>query len=180
MGNQNRSHLGDLTFKICIVICMIAMVVIYLMQREKIAYVDSVKLLNSYVGAIEARKQYDARVEVLNKGVDSLRSELVEILRQYESGNERTKTEQDRLKQMIEDKRQQLLSYQQAVNEKIQQEDKQLTTDVVTKVNSYIESYGKQHGYDIIFAANQYGAIVYAKEGKDLTDDILSGLNAEK
>ena len=67
----------------------------------------------------------------------------------------------------------------QDLKEKFQQEDQELTKKVLDKVNEYIKRYGKKGGYTIILAATQYGNIVYAEEGVDLTEEVLKGLNTE-
>jgi outer membrane protein len=40
-------------------------------------------------------------------------------------------------------------------------------------------TYGKQHNYKIILIANQSGTIAYAREGLDITPEVIEGLNKD-
>jgi hypothetical protein len=47
--------------------------------------------------------------------------------------------------------------------------------EILAEINTYIKQYGKEKGYDFILGATDNGNIVYAAEGKDITDDVLAG-----
>src|SRR6185369_13031260 len=81
--------------------------------------------------------------------------------------------------ELINSKHEQYLNYQQVIKEKVQKEDQDLTKKVLDKVNDQIKKYGKEKGYRIILAATQYGNIVYAEDGMDVTDEVLKVLNNE-
>jgi outer membrane protein len=61
----------------------------------------------------------------------------------------------------------------------VQKEDQELTNKVLDTVNDYLKRYGKEKGYRIILAATQYGNIVYAQDGIDITEEVMKGLNDE-
>ena len=85
-----------------------------------------------------------------------------------------------KLKQeLLGNKQQQINGYQEAIQKKIQEEDKKVTQTVINDINDYIKEYGKNHGYKIIFGASGGGNIMYADESTDLTEEILKGLNEE-
>ena len=83
------------------------------------------------------------------------------------------------MEELIQAKQDQFTNYQQVIQEKFQKEDQELSKKVMDKVNDYIKRYGKKEGYKIIHAATQYGNIVYAQDGLDITDEVLKGLNSE-
>jgi len=85
-----------------------------------------------------------------------------------------------KLKQeLLGNKQQQINGYQEAIQKKIQEEDKKVTQTVINDINDYIKEYGKSHSYKIIFGASGGGNIMYADESTDLTEEVLKGLNAE-
>lgn len=81
--------------------------------------------------------------------------------------------------ELLNNKQQQISSYQQAIQKQIQEEDKKATQTVINDINDYVKEYGKKKGYEIIFGASGSGNIMYADEGTDLTEKILEGLNNE-
>lgn len=51
-------------------------------------------------------------------------------------------------------------------------------TEVIWKqINQYIQDYGKVKGYDYIYGASGNGSLMYAKEAKDITDDVINYIN---
>ncbi|WP_083322157.1 OmpH family outer membrane protein [Hymenobacter lapidarius] len=74
-------------------------------------------------------------------------------------------------------KRQEFLQYRQAIEQKIQVEEARINQEILAEINLYIKQYGKNKGYDFILGATENGNIVYAAEGKDITEDVLNGLN---
>lgn len=148
-------------------------------ESNRVVYVDAIKLLNGYLGMKEARKEYEVKVSGWNANLDTLKSEMEIKFAEYEA--KRTKLsvkERDLMEELLETKRQQFLEYQKIVTEKASKEDQDLTAKVYTKVNEYIKQYAQDKGYRFVLSANQYGSIVYAKEGADITEEVLEGLNA--
>lgn len=145
---------------------------------EDIFYIDSARLMNGYQGMIDARKDYQQKASTWKANVDTL---VVEIQREISSfekeASKMSIKEKELAGKLIQTKQQQLTEYQKAINEKAAQEDSQLTSRVVVEVNAYLKEYGEGKGYKMILAATDYGNIVYAESGLDITDQVLEGLN---
>ena len=45
------------------------------------------------------------------------------------------------------------------------------------KVKDFVAEYGKENGYTYIFGSNESANIMYAKDGLDITDEIVKKLN---
>jgi outer membrane protein len=149
-------------------------------RQKTYAYVDAQKLLNGYKGMQAARKQYEVQVMSWRSNLDTLRGEMEERVKEYETKKSKiTARELALMEQLIDAKHEQYMNFEQVVTEKIRGADQELTAKVLSKVNDYIRRYGKQEGYDIIMAATQYGNIVYAKDKIDITQEVLNGLNLE-
>ncbi|WP_085950821.1 OmpH family outer membrane protein [Fulvivirga imtechensis] len=147
-------------------------------SQQKVAYVDSAKLINGYQGMVEARKEFQQKSSVWKANIDTLAQEVQSAIQDYERESAgMTAREKELSKELIRTKQKQLSDYQRAMNEKAGQEDAQMTAQVLDQVNAYIQQYGKEHGYRIILAATEYGNIAYAEEGLDITAQVLEGLN---
>ena len=61
-----------------------------------------------------------------------------------------TKKEISLKQELLNNKQQQISSYQQAIQKQIQEEDKKATQTVINDINDYVKEYGKKKGYKII------------------------------
>jgi outer membrane protein len=149
-------------------------------KSERIAYVDSNKLVNGYQGMIDAREVYQKKAAGWKANIDTLANEVQQQIFQYEKDSPKMSAKERELsKELIRTKQKQLADYQQALNSQAQQEDSQMTNDVMTQMNAYIKKYGENNNYKIVFAATEYGNIAYADESLDITEKVLEGLNNE-
>lgn len=149
-------------------------------NAEKVAYVDSNKLINGYQGMVDARQVYQKKASGWKANIDTLASEVQQAIFKYEKESSKmTARERELSKELIRNKQKQLADYQQALNTQAQQEDSQMTSDVIIQMNAYIKKYGEENGYKIILAATDYGNLAYADEALDITDEVLEGLNQE-
>lgn len=165
-----------------IIVMAIALAVLYYFRfsSPQVVYVDSRRLINEYKGMIEAKKAYQQKSLLWKANIDTLATEVQESLKNYEKEiGKMTAREKQLSEELLRTKQQQLMDYQKAINEKAASEDSEMTARVLEQINVYIQNYGKEYGYKIIFAATQYGNIAYAEEGTDITDKVLEGLNKQ-
>ena len=152
----------------------------YCFQLTNLVYVDVYKLLESYKRTEIVRSEFEKKAKTLQSNVDSLILGWQEDLKTYEKERSKMTKKEISLKQeLLNNKQQQISSYQQAIQKQIQEEDKKATQTVINDINDYVKEYGKKKGYEIIFGASGSGNIMYADEGTDLTEKILEGLNNE-
>jgi outer membrane protein len=149
-------------------------------KKHEVVYVDSSKLLNNYKGMQAARAAYQTKAGAWKSNIDTLASEVQQLIFKYEKESSSLTIKERQLSQeLIRNKQTQLADYQQAMDTQAQQEDARMTRDVVTQVNAYLKKYGESKGYTVILAATEYGNLAYADEGLDITDEVLEGLNKE-
>ncbi|MFM9841171.1 MAG: OmpH family outer membrane protein [Cyclobacteriaceae bacterium] len=164
-------------------ILLVAVSILYALRftdTQKTVYVDSNKLVNGFKGMQEAKKVYQQKATQWKANVDTLTSELQGSIMKYEKEvGKMTAKEKALTQELLRSKQKQLGEFQQAMTTKAQQEDGQMTTQVITQINAYLKKYGKKKGYRIIFAATDYGNIAYAEDDMDITEEVLEGLNAE-
>jgi outer membrane protein len=169
-----------LTYHIIIACSVIFLFFNYFFKNDKIAYVDSARILNEYKGSAEAKKAFQSKSKVWQANIDTLTNGVKSAIQKYEKSiATMTPKEQDLNKQLIQSKQKQLSDYQHAIQENAKEEDGKLTQSIVSQINSYLLKYGKNHNYKMILIANQSGTIAYAREGLDITTTVIEDLNNE-
>lgn len=170
----------DIAVKSALAAAIIALFVMVLQKPADVVFVDAQKLVVGYKGMQAARAQFESKASVWKANLDTLQQELQIRSKEYKekigtlNARERQLTEE-----LLQTKQQQLINYEQAIQEKFQKEDQELSKKVLDEVNAYIKKFGEQKGYTIILAATQYGNIAYAEKGIDVTEEVLNGLNNE-
>lgn len=51
------------------------------------------------------------------------------------------------------------------------------TADVWKRINEYVSAYGEEHGYDFIFGATGDGNLMYARQARDVTNEVIEYIN---
>lgn len=131
-------------------------------EQQATQYIDSNKLAINYHGTTAKHKAFLNQAKTWQANLDSLTTEMAALPPAQAKAKE-----------------QQFLQYRQAIQQKAQAEEARVNQEILTEINAYIKQYGKEKGYDFILGATENGNIVYAAEGKDITDDVLAGLNKQ-
>lgn len=170
----------EIAFKAIVIAGLIVVITLQFDKKDSIVYVDAIKLVNGYKGMQAARKEFELKTQAWKANLDTLKTELESKIKEYESTRLKLSAkEKSLMEELLQTKQDQFMNYQNIISEKIQKEDQELTTKVLGKVNDFIKKYGEEKGYSIIMAATQYGNIVYAEKGMDITEEVLVGLNKE-
>ena len=147
-------------------------------SSQKIVYVDAARLVNNYQGMIDAREAFKKKTAVWQANRDTLAKDVeVQVNNYRQNQATMSKKEKALAEELIRTRQKQLDDYRNATDTMAQQEDSEMTANVLAQVNNYLQEYGKQHNYRIILAATEYGNVAYAAKGLDITDDILERLN---
>lgn len=146
--------------------------------QKRIVYVRSYDLIEKYQGTIEARKEFAKRQTQMQSNVDSLRLDFErsrnEYIRVAPGLSASVRGEREK---MLTQQQQQFLQYQQAIDEKIQEEDSKMMQEVLNQVNSFIEGYALQNDYDLILGTTMSGNVLFGDKTLDITDALLVKLN---
>jgi len=149
----------------------------HLLKKEKTVYVDIGRLMQEYQGMKDARREFEKKSAQWQANVDTLVSEWQQELKSYEKErNSLTSKERELKEELLRNKQQQVSQYQEAIQMKAKEEEQKLTQTAVNRINEYLSEYGKEKGYMLILGATGTGNIVYADKSKDITDEILKGL----
>ncbi|SHM19430.1 OmpH family outer membrane protein [Hymenobacter psychrotolerans] len=149
-------------------------------DTDKVAYVESGKLLDGYKGMQDARKSFEAKA----KGWEAQNQKLVQsfqtAVQQYQKqGESMTNEQRAATEQKLGAQQQQVAQSQQKLQQQAQEEEAKMTENVLGRLNKQIEKYGKANGYRLILIAAPSGTIAYGRKDLDITPQVLKYLNAE-
>lgn len=144
----------------------------------KTAYVDIQKISEDYQEFKDLEDKAKIKSEELGRGlqqkVDRYKLDYAEAANQSAAKGRQW----SELKMQELQKREQELGIeQQAIMKQIQDENKAQNDSVTNKIKKHIADYGKKNGYDYIYSTADVSSIIYAKEGYNITETILKGLN---
>ncbi len=155
-------------------------IIIYVakLPNHKVAYVRSTELVYGFKGMEEAHQKFLKNSSQLQANVDTLKSDYTKSVNIYKQ-NLSTYSLEERLsqEQIIKKQEENLRTYASSVEKQLQQEDQKITDAVLKQVNSFIEQYGQEKGYDMILGTTNSGSLLYAKDKLDITEEVLDALN---
>ncbi len=147
-------------------------------QQNKIAFVDSVRIMDEYQEKIDVEARFRAKAEAMTKKRDSISQAFQLELQQFQAKAQKM-SQKDAQEEYA-----QLQQRGQFVGQQLQQEEQQLQLTsqaemdtLVKKFKKEIKEYGKANGYTYILGGGDGGAVLYGEEAHDLTDAILKILN---
>lgn len=145
----------------------------------KVAYIRSGELIYSYEGMKESQKLLKEKTEKSQANVDTLRMELERAYNGYvKKSAALSAKEKKEHQELLQRQQQNYLQYEQAMKEKEKKEETEMMQSVLNQVNSFVEQYGKEKGYDIVFGTTNSGNLLYATDRMDITKEVLEALNA--
>jgi outer membrane protein len=149
-------------------------------DTNKVAYVESGKLLDGYKGMQDARKAFEAKAKRWEAQNKTMVQGFQAAVQQYQKQGESMTTEQRAAtEQKLGAQQQQVAVSQQKLQEQAQEEEAKMTQSVLERLNKQIEKYGKANGYRLILIAAPSGTIAYGRKDLDITPQVLKYLNQE-
>ena len=147
-------------------------------KEFKTAYVDTSKLMEESLEAKDIETKYKGKSNKmggqLEAEVTRFKSDAANFKKDaVANGQAWAQQKSAELQQ-----REQQLSYaQQAMLQQLQQESG-IEMDTLVKIyRKSIKDYGKEKGYDYIYGTGEAPSILYAKEGYDITKEIIKLIN---
>ncbi|EAY24030.1 OmpH family outer membrane protein [Microscilla marina] len=143
-----------------------------------IAYVRSAYLVEKYLGVKEAQRHYQKKLASWQVSSDTLQHKLQATLKFYQN-QQATLSEAQRKQLMVEIQRRRadLDRYQLNMQTKVKEEEGRLFGGALKQINSFVEQYAKDKGYEIVLGTTESGNLMYASHAYDITDEVLTALN---
>lgn len=149
-------------------------------NEQKTAYVDTTKLIQEYKEMKDVEQEFTSKSDKVKVQLDSLAQSFQTEVQAYQekmggmSADQRKEIEDGLMR-----KQQAIQQQQQMMGNQLRQESDVVIDSIVNKVKDYVKDYGKKNDYTYIFGSNESANIMYAKEGLDITEEILEKLNAD-
>lgn len=144
----------------------------------KTAYVDTQKLVENY----EEIKDLDSKRKVKTEEMGRELDEKAQQLRlDAASFQEEARAKGAQWAQMrgqeLQKREREIGMMQESMIKQLQDEFGTQNDSIVSRMKRHIKEYGKKNGYDYIYGTGDAATVLYAKEGYEITDDILKELN---
>lgn len=149
----------------------------------KVVYINTDTLMNNYKLAMELneifmKKQEDRRTE-LNVKAKSLDQEANEFQRKYQNNGFLSEARAREAGEQIAIKQQNFQRLQQEMTDKMVREQGELTRKLFDTLITFLKTYNKEKGFNIVLSTTLGGNVLYAEDGFDITRDVVNRLNAE-
>ena len=147
---------------------------------QRIAYVNSQKIISQAPGRAEAESQFQREMESYKAEVKQLGDSLNSMVAEYNKAESTLSPAAKEGKQ--KEIRGQESAYQQRVQQleqKAQQREAELVRPIMEQINKTIEQVRAEEGYAMVLdAGSQAGVVVAADSSLDLTDKVIARLKA--
>ncbi len=147
-------------------------------SRPKIAYVRSLELVYGYNGMKKAHELFKEQTHEWQSNIDTLKIRYQNHVQELE-GIPASSGERKLKQQEVERMHKELVNYTTIIQEQAQSKEREQTQAVLNQVNSFVQQYAKDKGYDLILGTDGEGSIIYGKEAYDITDQVLAALNSD-
>lgn len=149
--------------------------------QDQMAYVDNTVLIQDYYKMKSTEARFEKKSQALSEELDSVAGEFQEEVQEFRDGMNNMSTKQREEKQTeLMQKQQMLQQQQQRKSQMLRQESDQAIDSLIQEVKDFVADYGEDRKYAFIFGSNESANIMYAKEGLDITQEILDELNAKE
>lgn len=147
-------------------------------EQQKIAFINNGEVINDYQMKIDIEDKFKVQNDNFSKRRDS-----IAMVYQMEM-----QSVQQRLAKLSPQKQQQesqaFSQKWQPVQQQMQMQQQQMEQmfnvemdSVISKMNTFVEDYGKKNGYSFILGKNQAGSVVYGIEANDITEVVTKAIN---
>ncbi|AHJ96258.1 OmpH family outer membrane protein [Hymenobacter swuensis] len=149
-------------------------------DTEKVAYVESGRMLDGYQGMKDARKTFETKARRWEAQNQTLVRGFQTAVQQYQQKAEgMTQEQRATTEQQLQQRQAQVAQEQEKLQRQAQEEEAKMTQQVLERINKQIEKYGKSNGYRLILIAAPSGTIAYGRKDLDITNAVLKHLNDE-
>ena len=149
----------------------------------KIVYINMDTLLNNYTQSRELNEAFLKKLEAnrteLNIKVKNFDREAAEFRNKVENYGfmTRERAEQAQMDLMI--KQQNLQKLQQEMTENAQREQMEINRKLYDAITNFLTEYNKAKGFQLILSTTLGGNVLFAQEGFDITNEVVSQLNEQ-
>ena len=147
-------------------------------KEFKTAYVDTSKLIEEYTEAKDIEAKYKTKSDEMGRELEAEVNRFKSEAKNFQKNAQANGQAWAQQKGAELQKREQQLNYaQQAMIQQLQQESGAEMDTLVKGVKKFIKDYGKEKGYDYVFATGDAVSVLYAKDQYDITKEVIKLLD---
>ena len=143
-----------------------------------IAYVNSDTVSKYYEFAKKIQKTLTTKRSEAEGQIKSKYFAYESLVQEFEKASpimgDREKMEKAQKIRLLE---QEIMQVEQRLSEQVSRQELELTQSYIVKTNDYMQEIGKTLGYDYVMSYRVGGAMLYANERHDITNEIIKLLN---
>lgn len=143
-----------------------------------IAYVNSDTVSKYYEFAKKIQKTLTNKRSEAEGQIKSKYFAYESLVQEFEKASpimgDREKMEKAQKIRLLE---QEIMQVEQQLSEQVSRQELELTQSYIVKTNDYMQEIGKTLGYDYVMSYRVGGAMLYANERHDITNEIIKLLN---
>ena len=149
----------------------------------KIVYINMDTLLNNYTQSRELNEAFLKKLEAnrteLNIKVKNFDREAAEFRNKVENNGFMTRERAEKAQMDLMIKQQNLQKLQQEMTENAQREQMEINRKLYDAITNFLTEYNKAKGFQLILSTTLGGNVLFAQEGFDITNEVVSQLNEQ-
>lgn len=149
----------------------------------KIVYINMDTLLNKYTQSRELNEAFLKKLEAnrteLNVKAKNLDREIAEFQHRVENNGFLTRERAEQAQTELLIKQQNLQKLQSEMSENAQREQMEINRKLYDAITNFLTDYNKSRGYQLILSTTLGGNVLFAQDGFDITNEVVSLLNAQ-
>lgn len=146
-------------------VCAIALSFYNYLNLRKVVVVDVIRLVNSFEMKIEMEQVEGNNLNKYKTEIDSLRADF------------KIQSDSKADHKILEQKYQAIQDKEKKFQEAYAKSNELITKSVWDKLNTLIDGFARENHYEIIIGANGMGSVLYMKNEKDITEDLIKYVN---
>lgn len=147
-------------------------------EQQKIAFIDNGKVINAYQMKIDIEDGFKLKDEAFKKRMDSIGKAFQAEAQAFQANAQKLSPQKQQEQYQVLGQKQQGLQQQfQYEQQQMQQMFNVEMDSVISKVNTFVNDYGKNNGYAFILGKNEAGSVMYGKEASDISEAVTKALN---
>ena len=145
-----------------------------------IAYVNTDSVIKNYKLSIKLGEELDGKQKKAESSYQTratgLQREIMDF--QNNAGN-MTQNQALAVQEKLQQKQQNLMMYQQTLQQDLMKEEAQMTDNIYTKLTTYLDDYAKKNKLQYVLTYVRGSGVLFANDSLDITNQVIDGLNVE-
>lgn len=144
----------------------------------KLAFIKTDSVINKYEyfktkseEITEKGKRFEGELQSRARGFEQ------EVSNFQQSASTMTMNQARAKEEELVKKEQNLMTYRNNLMQELSADEAGLYNDVYEKIQTYMKSFAEENGYTMVLSYTRGGAVWYANDAIDVTDQVIEGLN---